>query len=160
MHTTAIGHPLLEKPLVLQAHLERSDDIYRWEAIAYLEQEFPAVDWVEASDRFEIVRAGHDELLVDVFGPNLADQSRGDFHVHRTGCSDCDRYRHDDRYTMAAYGWRDVIEDVFGDQIAENDEDPFDYLGEVWFAPCCEKLQHRDEIVIEAISHDGGSYFV
>ena len=84
--------------------------------------------------------------VIFVAGPNLNDQSKGSFHAHAAGCRDATKYgfgkQHggdDEGWTLRADDWRDVVEDIFYDQIIENDEEPDDYFGEVWFAPCCRR---------------------
>lgn len=83
---------------------------------------------------------------VVIVGPNLRDQSRGDFHVHAEGCADLRRDRNvryeDQSWVVEAEGSRDelmefVAEDIYCDIMAENgDEDASGYVELIHFAPC------------------------
>lgn len=85
-------------------------------------------------------------MLVTVCGPNLSDQRKGEFHVHRAGCGDLRHYGPTGRFggdydgwTIEASGRRDVVEAIYGDF----DDFPFDDPGDawqawddLWIAPC------------------------
>lgn len=84
-------------------------------------------------------------MRVTIIGPNLRDQSRGDFHVHAEGCADIARmavrdpaYR--DGWTIDAASRASVAGDVYEDIIAERGGEPVDYLDGFHFAPCCSEL--------------------
>jgi hypothetical protein len=85
-------------------------------------------------------------LNVVVVGPNLRDQSKGQFHVHAEGCADLKRdplLRHEDQsYIFPAASVREVAEDVYADIIAENEDEDIDaYIDDFHFAPCCASLE-------------------
>jgi hypothetical protein len=81
-----------------------------------------------------------------VIGPNLADQSKGQFHVHATGCADVAKYvRQGHRpWSVVASSRTEVAEDVFGEVVMDREGEPgFDFdeaiaaeLGEIYFLPC------------------------
>jgi hypothetical protein len=84
---------------------------------------------------------------ITIIGPNLRDQSKGQFVAHATGCADIARCaRRDPEYL---HGWAiqattqvQVAEDIYSDIMAENADDPEwskaeAYLSEIHFAPCC-----------------------
>lgn len=95
---------------------------------------------------------------VAVCGPNLNDQSKGQFDVHAAGCADLRGYGPGKRYGGEA-PWElevtsraAVAEEIYADQIAENaGEDEAGYiatcLADFHFAPCCADLPvSRDEV--------------
>lgn len=78
---------------------------------------------------------------VTIVGPNLRDQSRGDFHVHAAGCADLARdpnlRREDQSWTIDAASRFGVAEAIYEDIIAENPgSSAADYVGTLHFAPC------------------------
>lgn len=77
---------------------------------------------------------------VTIVGPNLRDQSRGEFHVHATGCADLKRdpnlRREDQSWTVDAASKLGVVDAIFEDIIDENKGHASDYLSQVHFAPC------------------------
>lgn len=84
-------------------------------------------------------------MRIAVAGPNLTDQSHGQFVVHRAGCADvARRARRDpayaDAWLICAPTRRATVQAIYGDQIAESDGDWRAYLCEVHFAPCCASL--------------------
>jgi hypothetical protein len=81
-------------------------------------------------------------MKVIVVGPNLNDQSKGQFHVHLSGCHDLVKNaRREPEYKN---GWeidvhsvRDVVEAVYSDFIFHNDKEPWtEFVSEIHFAPC------------------------
>ena len=80
-----------------------------------------------------------------IVGPNLTDQSQGDFHVHEASCKDLHRGQMKDHAPM---GWKTtassksaIITEIYSDIIAENEGNaPYDswqgYVSDVHFAPC------------------------
>lgn len=73
---------------------------------------------------------------VTVLGPNLNDQSLGQFHVHAEGCADIARrygYLHKaaEMFTMDAESRLDVATTIY-----DFVEDPASTLDEFHFAPC------------------------
>ena len=86
---------------------------------------------------------------VTIFGPNLNDQSKGQFHVHAAGCADL--RRHASREPEYRNGWTidaadrlTVADEVYADMIDEReDAKPDDYLDDFHFFPCCSDLPER-----------------
>jgi hypothetical protein len=87
-------------------------------------------------------------MNVRVCGPNLRDDSKGTFHVHRADCEDLNRYGPGRMYGGDQYGTREslvrnasiksVVELCYADQIAENPDATWEsYISDFWFAPCC-----------------------
>jgi hypothetical protein len=87
-------------------------------------------------------------MKVYVIGPNLRDQSKGQFHVHAAGCADVKRmarrepaYRDElehgpvDLPTMEAVGRH-----MYDNGIMSEEETGLDYLSEFHFFPCCETM--------------------
>lgn len=87
-------------------------------------------------------------MFVKICGPNLNDQSKGDFHVHAAGCADL--VKHARREPEYQYGWKvdaesrvQVAEEIFCDIMAENEGEwakPEAYLSDIHFFPCCDDL--------------------
>ena len=82
-------------------------------------------------------------MKVSVMGPNLRDQSKGTFHVHKAGCFDLARDRNyhdtDPPITFDADSRVDVCDTVYdpGDFQCESGEFLFDFH----FAPCVDALR-------------------
>lgn len=87
-------------------------------------------------------------MRVKICGPNLNDQSKGDFHVHAADCADL--VRHARREPEYQYGWEseantqvEVAEEIFSDIMAENEGEwakPEAYFSSIYFFPCCNEL--------------------
>jgi hypothetical protein len=82
-------------------------------------------------------------MRVTIHGPNLADQSKGQFHVHAAECSDNARVGYLFGGDPMAEGWtidaasiREIVEAVYADQIAESEDDWQAYWDDFHFAPC------------------------
>lgn len=85
---------------------------------------------------------------VTIIGPNLYDQSKGQFHVHAQGCSDITRDPKRYGYEQAsphmsteAGSYADVAEYVYEDIMAEAEPgsrytEADAYVDEFHFAPC------------------------
>jgi hypothetical protein len=82
-------------------------------------------------------------MRVHVCGPNLRDQSKGEFHVHADGCADLGKYGPGKPYG-GEEPWALDVSDRLGivgevyDWIPA--EEASAYLGEFHFAPCCADL--------------------
>lgn len=89
-------------------------------------------------------------MNVRVCGPNLRDQSKGTFHVHRHDCADLKHYGPGGKYGGDMDGMNEmlivdattmsVVREVYADQIAENPDAEAEmdmYVNDFWFAPCC-----------------------
>lgn len=86
-------------------------------------------------------------MKVTIAGPNLRDQSKGSFHVHAAGCADIAKaaardpeFRPGRAWTFDVVDRLEVSEAVYGDIIEENGDTPANYLGDFYFAPCCDAL--------------------
>jgi hypothetical protein len=83
-----------------------------------------------------------------IHGPNLTDQSKGQFHVHHADCGDNHKYGFDGRLGGEDAGMpvevstrEAVVRYVYEDQMAENPDHPFDvYRDDFHFAPCVRDL--------------------
>ena len=89
---------------------------------------------------------------VVICGPNLRDQSKGQFHVHAAGCGDLKHYGSSGKFGGEDGGWSiqadtklDVSTEIHCDILSdygltpEDDEGKDmlrDWLSDVWFAPC------------------------
>lgn len=88
-------------------------------------------------------------MEVTICGPNLRDQSRGDFHVHAAGCADLWKGivrepEYDNGWTIDVASRVEAATEVYADIAAENGhEDGEPYLGTMHFFPCCEALPVR-----------------
>lgn len=76
-------------------------------------------------------------IRVLICGPNLSDQSKGSFQIHKPGCEHINRIGGEDPWIFGATCQRDVVEEIYGDQIGESGETWEDYAGDVFFSPCC-----------------------
>lgn len=80
-------------------------------------------------------------MMITVFGPNLRDQSKGEFHVHDSECGDCRRYGPgkemggEEGLTLLVLSRGEVVRYLYADQIAEG-ANPMDCYRLVHFAPC------------------------
>jgi hypothetical protein len=100
-------------------------------------------------------------MNVTICGPNLRDQSRGDFHVHAAGCADLARgaqrepeYRNG--WTIDADSRLDVANEVYADIIDENgEEDGSSYLETMHFFPCCAELPVKPATTHRVIDLNG-----
>lgn len=83
-------------------------------------------------------------MLVHIIGPNLRDQSKGDFHVHAQGCADVTRnpeyqapdYDSDRKVVYGVDSQRDVSEFIYSDMIGEGSMTWQDGLGTFHLFPC------------------------
>lgn len=89
-----------------------------------------------------------------IVGPNLIDQSKGTFHVHKAHCADLNKriYAANRRYEMHNETHdtvRSLVESYYGPSAGSfYEEAGYDdpetawehYVGEFWLAPCCAKL--------------------
>lgn len=89
-------------------------------------------------------------MELTIHGPNLFNQSKGDFHVHATGCSDnAKEVRNNGSvgpWITDADSVQAVIEEIYADFIFDNDEDPWTaFETSVYFAPCTKALTRFTE---------------
>jgi hypothetical protein len=85
-------------------------------------------------------------MNVIVCGPNLIDQSKGQFHVHTAGCADLTRSNEPSYYSgwpIEAQSKVEVVEWIYEDIIAENPghkATDHAYMSDVHFFPCTAEL--------------------
>lgn len=86
---------------------------------------------------------------VAILGPNLADQSKGDFHVHAIGCSDIARVKFLAGFTerhcameMDASCLTQIVDAVYPPE--EFDCQPGEFLQDFHFAPCVHLPESED----------------
>lgn len=87
-------------------------------------------------------------MQVHIIGPNLADQSNGDFHVHAKGCADVKRsalyrspeFKSDRDSTVDVESVRDIVEYVYADQIGEGSMSWGDGVSSLYVLPCVGEL--------------------
>jgi hypothetical protein len=80
---------------------------------------------------------------VCIIGPNLLDQSKGQFHVHAAGCADTKKaqyrmHRDDVRHPYSVTSKQDVVELIYSDMIADEPGSTWeDFLDDdIHFFPC------------------------
>jgi hypothetical protein len=83
-----------------------------------------------------------------IHGPNLYDQSKGDFRVHDAACSDNQREVRrngsDQPLTVELTSADAVVDLLYADQLAEG-SDRAACMNTIYFAPCCAGFPIRDE---------------
>jgi hypothetical protein len=89
------------------------------------------------------------EWEVTIHGPNLADQSKGDFRVHLADCRDNARVKYlfvgvPDMWTIKVHNRCQVIEAIYPDQLAEGASFDSCY-STVYFEPCLADLPVGEE---------------
>lgn len=92
-------------------------------------------------------------LVVSIFGPNLQDQSKGQFVVHAADCKDCAKLRKL-RETESKGTFSSILEisaDLWSDMILEGSMTAEDGLHEIHFCPCV-KLPHGKVVDGEIVS--------
>lgn len=122
-------------------------------------------------------------MNVRVVGPNLHDQSKGQFHVHKDGCADLLKYGPGRRFGGDSRGEAEmlvtdatqykVVMSVYDngilDEAVADDEDGQSkaelamsslFLGDFWFAPCCKDLPATGQNVYECSTTHGDIPFV
>jgi hypothetical protein len=91
-------------------------------------------------------------MKLTIHGPNLIDQSKGDFHVHAAGCRDNHREVRmngsEHPWTLEADSAQAVVEAIYSDHIAERQAgDPYStwqpYLEGIAFFPCVKDLPNE-----------------
>lgn len=86
-------------------------------------------------------------MQVVVIGPNLQDQSKGDFHVHEASCADVKRsplyqfpdYKSDKENPIEVLDKATVGEYVYADFIPD-EMSVADAVADCYFFPCCSDL--------------------
>ena len=95
-------------------------------------------------------------MQVKLFGPNLRDQRKGQFHVHTADCGDCKYYGPGTKHGGDDNGWKldvnsrfevsaelnvDILSDYgLTEEDAEGKELLNSWLSDIWFAPCIKEL--------------------
>lgn len=91
--------------------------------------------------------AGTHEVCVP--GPNLTDQSKGEFHVHTADCRDLANYGPGTRYGgdpikatdyCSISSKLELVQIVYGDILDESGAIPEEYLSSFHWAPCVNDL--------------------
>jgi hypothetical protein len=87
-------------------------------------------------------------MQVTIHGPNLFDQSKGDFHVHAADCADnAKEVKHNGSvspWIIEASSIEDIVRGIYADFIDGNDRDPWEsFSGDVHFAPCVKHLPYE-----------------
>lgn len=91
-------------------------------------------------------------MKVAIIGPNLADQSKGQYHVHDADCRDIGKIRmlgrarvaQEDIWEIEADSKEEVAEAVYEDIMNENEGElakASAYVSEFHFAPCTKGLK-------------------
>lgn len=104
------------------------------------------------TDLTHLIEPGQVVLLetsmhVTIYGPNLRDQRRGDFHVHVQGCAHSKQYTHlgpDNTLDLDVDNRWDVIQVIYADFVPEEVRSvsgKTDIASNVYFAPCCRHLR-------------------
>jgi hypothetical protein len=80
-------------------------------------------------------------MTVVAVGPNLSDQSKGTFRVHKHDCADLKkdlRLTRERPWVLSVATKRELVEDVYppGDFEWSDGPDDESYWGDIWFAPC------------------------
>jgi hypothetical protein len=87
-------------------------------------------------------------MRLTIIGPNLSDQSKGNIHVHKEGCSDIHKRVYalplaDGEFDTDEYAsQREVVESVYPVDSFEWSDGPDDrsYWSDVYFLPCTKGL--------------------
>lgn len=88
-------------------------------------------------------------MLISVFGPNLADQSKGQWHVHAAECGDCRHYGPTKKYGgdfADTFEWssvQDIVEDICSDMV--NDGEQWEDMAlDFHLFPCAKELPYTE----------------
>lgn len=89
-------------------------------------------------------------MRLKIHGPNLQDQTKGDFVAHAADCKDNSKVKYlfgsdqegqNAAWEIEADTVREVVEAVYEDFIFHNDKDPWmSFVSDIHFAPCCDGL--------------------
>lgn len=88
---------------------------------------------------------------VVIIGPNLRDQSKGQFRAHERTCRDLDKdmrlTREQPWFFDQAVSRREIVEDLYPPGEFEWSDGPDDvgYWDDVWFAPCLKGLPREEK---------------
>ena len=85
-------------------------------------------------------------MNVSIHGPNLEDQSKGQYVIHATSCRDNAKVRHFaggqvEPFTFDAQSREQCALEVYEDQIEGGECDIETALADLHFCPCCKKLK-------------------
>lgn len=78
-------------------------------------------------------------MQIAIFGPNLRDQSKGQFIVHAADCRDCHKLRHEAKHTLEAKSRREAVEFIF-DPPSFGPDAYEAGLPDFYFCPCLRPL--------------------
>ena len=79
-------------------------------------------------------------MKVLIAGPNLDDQSKGGFQIHKPGCQHLKKIGGYQDRIFEASDRESVIWEIYGEMIAEDPDNPSHYEQfkyDVFFSPCC-----------------------
>jgi hypothetical protein len=84
-------------------------------------------------------------MVVKIHGPNLLDQSKGQFRVHTSDCRDNDRVAGSDYpWSIDVSSKYDVVVAVYGDILDEDSDSYESCRDDIYFEPCCSDLPEED----------------
>lgn len=75
-------------------------------------------------------------MKLNIYGPNLRDQSKGTFVVHAADCKDCGKLRGENRYSNEFGTIQEAARAMYSDQINEGPTTIEDAVQDMHFAPC------------------------
>jgi len=75
-------------------------------------------------------------MKLKIFGPNLRDQSKGQFVVHAADCADCEKLKGEQNFEIDAASELEVSADLNSDFISDGSMTAAEGLSEIHFAPC------------------------
>lgn len=77
-------------------------------------------------------------MRVVVIGPNLVDQSKGQFHVHKEGCNDTKKYRGQPLdYVIDVETRKDIVLDIYPpNEFDYNEDTEWMNMDDMYLAPC------------------------
>ncbi len=81
---------------------------------------------------------------VTICGPNLNDQSKGAFQIHKVGCRDIKRIGGEPPWNAEVTCRAEVICDIYGDHMAEGSTSFESAESDIHFAPCVKSIPAGD----------------
>lgn len=90
-------------------------------------------------------------IKVAVCGPNLRDQSRGQFHIHAVGCADLNRTRREPEYehawTVEVNTRKDIVLAIYEPEDFEYDADSeWQNFDDMFVFPCVKGLVDENSV--------------
>lgn len=107
-------------------------------------------------------------MQVTICGPNLNDQSKGQYHVHAADCADLKKGArrepvYADGWTIEAKNRDEVGDDIYADHIDEGSMQPGEGKDDCHFFPCCAAELDKpadvtqvvvDDVVVAEVTHE------